>query len=262
MKREEYTQANREAWNEAQGIHAAGRTNDIVTDIRRGIYAIDESVMHGIDFKDKKIAQLCCNNGREILSLHAMGAGECVGFDIADKFIDEARDMANKLSFKCKFIQTDIFEITDYKEYFDIVLFTVGALPWIDDLDLVFQKASRLLVPGGSVIISDIHPMTNIFSAPGEELFNADCPERLTYNYFRKEPLIDENGMDYIGGTTYKSKKFISFLHTFSDYINAIVKNGMNVQLLDESEVDSACSFEHLQGKGIPLSFRIVAVKK
>lgn len=38
-----------------------------------------------INLVDKAVAQLCCNNGRELLSIKNKGAGYCVGFDIAEK---------------------------------------------------------------------------------------------------------------------------------------------------------------------------------
>jgi ubiquinone/menaquinone biosynthesis C-methylase UbiE len=262
MKREEYTRANREAWNEAQGVHTKSRDYDIVADIRAGHLHIDMNLIDGIDVKEKVVGQFCCNNGREILSLYALGARECVGYDISDSFIDEAREMAKKLGYNCSFIRTDVSEIETHEEYFDLVLFTAGALPWLQDLSLAFKRASQVLKSGGMVIVSDWHPFVGMFAMPGEMDYDPSNPDKIAYSYFRKEPVIEDNGMDYVGGTVYKSKKFYSFNHTFAEILNALADNGISLARLDESPDDVIGSLGHFKGKGVPLSFRIVAVKK
>jgi ubiquinone/menaquinone biosynthesis C-methylase UbiE len=262
MKREEYVRANREAWNEAQGVHAVSRDYDIVADIRAGRLHVDMNLIDGIVVKDKVIGQFCCNNGREALSLVALGARECVGFDISDSFIEEAREMTEKLGYNCSFIRTDVSEIETHENYFDLVLFTAGALPWLQDMGLVFKKVSYVLKPGGTVIVSDWHPFMGMFAMPGETDYDPANPDKIAYSYFRKEPVIEDNGMDYVGGTTYKSKKFYSFSHTFAEILNALADNGISLARFDESPDDVIGSLGHFNGKGVPLSFRIVAIKK
>jgi predicted RNA methylase len=63
------------------------------------------------DLKGKTIAQFCCNNGRELLSLYKMGAVYGVGFDIAENQISFANMTAKKLQMNCTFIATDILNI-------------------------------------------------------------------------------------------------------------------------------------------------------
>jgi outer membrane protein W len=54
------------------------------------------------DLKGKTIAQFCCNNERELLSLYKMGAVYGVGFDIAENQISFANMTAKKLQMKVK----------------------------------------------------------------------------------------------------------------------------------------------------------------
>jgi SAM-dependent methyltransferase len=262
MNRNEYVQANREAWNEAQAVHAKNRTCDIVTDIKEGRLHFDLNLLGEYDLRDKVVGQFCCNNGRETLSMSFLGAKECVGFDISDSFIDEARVMSEKLRFNCSFIQGDICGITSHREYFDLVIFTVGALPWLQDLNCVFSTVSGVLKPGGTVIVSDWHPFLGMFAMPGEDDFDPAHPYKIAYSYFRKDPVIEDNGMDYVGGTVYQSRKFYSFNHTLSDIITAMIRNGLRVTDLKESADNITSSpREMCEGKEFPQSFRLAAVK-
>lgn len=262
MTNEEYTHANRLAWNEAQSVHEKNRFYDIVDDIRKGTLHIDRRLFEGFNLNGKTIGQFCCNNGRELLSLIALGAKECVGFDISDSFIYEARVMSEKLGFNCSFIQGDVCEITSHREYFDLVIFTVGSLPWLQDLNRAFKTVSEILKPGGTLIVSDWHPFLGMFAMPGEDDYDPAHPEKIAYSYFRKDPIIESNGMDYVGGTVYQSKKFYSFNHSFSEIINAVADNGLRMTRLEESHKDIMGNQRDMtEGKEFPQSFRMTAVK-
>ena len=42
----------------------------------------------------KDVAQICCNNGRELICVKRMGAGRCVGFEGAEAVVEQARELA------------------------------------------------------------------------------------------------------------------------------------------------------------------------
>lgn len=261
MNKVNYIQANKEAWNEAQLVHTQGRKEDIVTEIQKGNYYISPEVLENLDYKGKVIGQLCCNNGRELLSLQAMGALETVGFDQADNFINEASAMAERLGFKSTFKATDIYRLEGYENFFDSVIITIGVLCWMPDLPMFFEKAAGVLKKGGSLIIHETHPFSNLFGLPGEEGYEEANPDKPVYSYFREEPLVETNGVDYVGNTKYRSKPFYSFLHTVSDILNAMTAAGLSFRKMKEYDVDIGAGFNLLDGRGIPLSFILKAEK-
>jgi hypothetical protein len=59
----------------------------------------------------------------------------------------------------------------------------------------------------------------------------------------------------------YQSKTLTSFTQSFSEILNSIIENGMQIKRIGEYERDISGMFEHLQGQGIPLSFIIEAEK-
>lgn len=67
------------------------------------------SKIEKIDFKGKIIAQFCCNNGRELLSLMQLKSNYGVGFDIAENIIEQAKETARKANItNCDFVATNI----------------------------------------------------------------------------------------------------------------------------------------------------------
>jgi ubiquinone/menaquinone biosynthesis C-methylase UbiE len=84
-------------------------------------------VIKDIEIEGKDIIHLCCNNGSELLSLKNMGAGRCVGVDISDEAIIEAKERAHKCHIDCEFIRSDVYDLSDELFHsFDIAMMTAG----------------------------------------------------------------------------------------------------------------------------------------
>ena len=234
-----YAEKNREAWNEAAGVHRKSRKIDYKEAFKdKRFSALDDlltSLLQNMPLQGKRVAQLCCNNGRELLSIvNTMGAAG-IGFDISDEFITEAKIIAQSAKLDCRFVRTDITQFTNgYNSQFDLVLLTAGALTWFHDLGKLFRVASRLLKSEGYLLIYEIHPFTNLIAWKGEPEYEALNPYKIVYKYFRNTPWIDNEGADYIGKTTYKSKTFISFAHKISDIITAISSNNIIIKEFKE----------------------------
>lgn len=263
----DYTKSNKAAWEEAFQNRSDSWGADIRERLNKEDYPFLEQVLIDAlaeyDLKDKAIAQFCCNNGRELLSLMKFGAERGVGFDIAENMISFANATAKELGSKCTFIATDILKIDQsYHGSFDYIFITIGALTWFENLSDFFHKAAQCLKPGGRIIINEMHPFTEMLGASGEANYDITMPEKIVNSYFRKEPWIENSGMGYISGKSYISKTFYSFSHTFSSYINALQENKMTVQKLLEYDYDISGMFAALDHRGIPLSFLLVAQKQ
>jgi SAM-dependent methyltransferase len=259
----DYVRANKAAWEEAFEAHQAGYRSDPVDRLRQGDLFLEPELvtaLREIDVTGKAVAQFCCNNGRELLSVMRMGAEHGTGFDIAENFAEEGRRIAREAELAADFVATDILAVDDaYANRFDVMIITCGALTWFADLDPFFEKVALVLRDGAALVIHEKHPFTDMVALPREDGFEPDCPERVAYSYFREEPWIESGGADYIGGTSYESKPFTSFGHTFGSIINAMTRNGLTVESLHEYDRDICSAWEHLEGRGIPLSYLMVA---
>ena len=213
------------------------------------------------NLRNKTIAQFCCNNGRELLSLMQLGAASGYGFDIAENILAQAVRTAQKAGIdNCRFIPGNILDISEeYNDSFDFVMFTIGAITWFKDLDLLLKKAADCLKPDGILYIQDFHPLINMLPLPGEPDFDKDNLNRLVYSYFRTEPWIENNGVGYISGE-YQSKTLTSFTHTISDIINATCRAGLKVVRMNEYDYDVGLT-DAYDGNGFPLSLTFTAKK-
>ena len=262
-----YTQANREAWNKVMPLHQeAARAKWDNAFMQPGFVCMDEvelGLLRKMGIKDKAVAHLCCNNGVELLSLKNLGAGLCVGFDISDAAIQEARERAQHCRIDCRFVRADVYDIApEYEDRFDVVYISAGGLGWIPDLKLFFAKAATLLHENGRVFIHEIHPFSEML--PFDDSKEAD-PLRIVDSYFQDEPIVEYGGLDYVGGSKYvSSKPQYWFVHTVSDILMSLVENGVSLEHFSEYEMD--VSSEHKQVEqaraGIPLSYVLIGRKQ
>lgn len=262
-----YTEANREAWNEVTPRHqeAAKERWDRAFE-RRGFVCmgdVEVGLLRQMGIEDKAVAHLCCNNGVELLSLKNLGAGECVGFDISDLAIQEARERARRCQIDCQFVRSDVYEIgPEYEDRFDLIYVSAGGLGWLPDLRLFFAKAAALLREDGRVFIHEIHPFSEMLPFDDAE---GDDVLRIVEPYFKSEPYVDYGGLDYVGGTQYASTKpQYWFVHTFSDILMGLIENQIAIEHLSEYETDISAGHRRIEEAqaGVPLSTIIVGRKR
>lgn len=114
--RRRFTDANRVAWDEAAPIHRERNQARHLEGFARpghstlGPHAVAR--LTEIDVRGKRVAQLCCNNGCDLLSVKNMGAARCVGFDASVPFIAQARELAAAAKHEdVEFVVTDLYDI-------------------------------------------------------------------------------------------------------------------------------------------------------
>ncbi|MDA0336477.1 MAG: class I SAM-dependent methyltransferase [bacterium] len=258
----DYSRANKEAWEQAFPRHQQGYKEDPALLLQRGDLSFLEddtrATLTQIGLQGKAVAQFCCNNGRELLTMLKMGASKATGFDITESFTAEARRLARDAHLDAEFIATDIYDIDDsYADRYDLVLVTIGALCWFADLDRFFARIALVLRAGGSLVINEQHPYTNMLAMPSEDGFDAERPDQVVFSYFKKDPWIETNGVDYIGGTSYTSKPLYSFSQSFAAIFTALRNSGLAVESLQEFDYDISAAWPHLSGRGFPLSYML-----
>lgn len=267
MKREDYTEANRVAWNEAAPVHARRNFERLRREFARPGFScldpIETAILRGFGLEGKSVVQICCNNGRELLSIKNLGAARCVGFDISDAFIDEARALAKAGSIDCTFVRSDVYAIpAEYDASFDVGYVSVGVLTWMPDLPAFFAVVARLLKPGARLLVYELHPTAEMFeAATGSALPPGSSPPAPRYSYFDRAAMEDTTGLDYYGGTTYEAKPTFSFHHTLSDVFEACLGAGFAIRSFREYGHDIANIFARYADMDVrlPLCYSLVA---
>jgi len=268
MNYKKITEANREAWNEVTPIHQKNRKENLKELFKqKGFSTLDKIItdkLMNIGLDGKSAGQLCCNNGRETLSLLNLGVKTAVGFDISDEAIKEARELAEIAGLKCGFVCSDVYDIApDHFGKYDLIFITIGALSWLPDLHRFFGIVSKMLKPRGELVIYEQHPFLYVFATEGDDEYDPEIPNKIAFSYFRKEPWADDCGIDYIGKTTYDAKTNYSYTQTVSDIINAIVKNGISLDEFIEYPHDITEIYDKLEnGDNLPRCYIISGHKE
>lgn len=259
----DYFDSNRAAWNEAAPRHAAAAMERLLAGFRQPGFSvldpIETAYLQEIGVAGKDVVQLSCNNGRELLSVKNMGAGRCVGFDISDAFIEQAHRLTEASGQDCEFVRANVYDIpAQYDQSFDLVYITVGALGWLPDISGFFSIVSRLLRPGGIVFIYEMHPILSMFEQGTPRTLD------LVHSYFRTEPFVEDDGLDYVGKTEYKGAVTYWFHHKMSDIIQACIDNRLAIHRFVEYEHDISESFAYLAEETVrpPLTFTLVGQKE
>lgn len=261
-----YIEGNKAAWEEAFDKRDPSWGADIVERIQNEDYPFfnedTKSVLKRTNVKDKVIGQFCCNNGRELLSLVKCGeAAKGVGFDIAENQVAFANEKARELNLNAEFVAANVYDIDDtYKEMFDVVIITIGALCWFEDLKRFFEIVSKTMKMGAVIIINEQHPCTNMLATGGEELFDEDHRKECHYSYFEHE-WTGNGGIYYMTQKNYHSKTFTDYTHSMAEIISGMCENGLVVTGLKEFDYDLSGGFTEIDHSGFPLSMIIEAAK-
>ena len=263
--RSDYTAANRAAWDASAPYH---READGFARLRRAfetpgyshLDALAAEELQSLGVIGADVAQLCCNNGREILSIKNIGARSCVGFDQSGAFLAQAHELAAARDIDCTFVETDIYAIgAEHDAAYDIVVITIGVLGWMPDLPAFVAIAARLLRPGGALFIYEEHPIMMMF-----EIYDTDDPYRLQYSYFKDEPFEDLGAILYDGGPRQPGPAHYWFVHKMSDIITSCLDNGLAIERFREFPHNiSSAEFEiyNDQAAQLPQSYMLVARK-
>ncbi len=256
---ENYIEGNKAAWEEAFDNRDASWGADITERIQKEDYPFFENemvdILLSIDTEGKTVGQFCCNNGRELLSLVKCGkAAKGTGFDIAENQIAFANEKAKELNLPCTFEAINVYDIDDkFKEQFDIVIITIGALCWFDNLDRFFEVVAKCMKPGALILINEQHPCTNMLAGEGDEGFDPEHRKDCLFSYFEHE-WTGNGGMYYMTHKSYHSKTFTDYTHPMSEIITGMCNNGIVVTGLQEFDHDLSGGFPAIDKSGFPLS--------
>ena len=219
--------------------------------------------MKNMDTKGKTIGQFCCNNGRELLSLVKSGnASKGVGFDIAENQVAFANEKAKELNLHCIFEAVNVYDIDDrFREQFDIVIITIGALCWFENLNRFFEIVAKCMKPGAVIVLNEQHPCTNMLATEGDAEFDPEHKMECHFSYFEHE-WTGNGGMYYMTLKNYHSKTFTDFTHSLSEIISGMCNNGIVITGLKEFDHDISGGFSSIDHRGYPLSMILQGYKQ
>jgi SAM-dependent methyltransferase len=224
-----WRELNRAMWNERVPIHVASRLYD-VAGFKAGkstLRAFEPGELGTVAGKD--LVHLQCHFGLDTLSWARLGA-RVTGLDFSESAIDAARKLASEVSLEASFVCADLYSAPEaLGRTFDVVYTGIGALCWLPDIDGWAKVVTRLLRPGGTLYLVEVHPTSEVF---------ADASLELGYDYFHNPA-----GTPYEGSGSYadpgaktQHNRSIDWRHPLGDVINALVGHGLRIESLREHD--------------------------
>ncbi|QDH65257.1 class I SAM-dependent methyltransferase [Pseudomonas azotoformans] len=256
---------NKDAWDQSADLHKTTETwSALLNGVRDpGFSCLDPTLtglLQDIGVAGKEVVQVCCNNGRESLSLFGLGACSVVGVDQSRAFLQQARELADVSPHNPEFIESDIHQLPSrLHERFDIALVTIGVLGWMPDVALFMRHVARTLKPGGTLVMYETHPFL--------EMFDPRAPDPLlpASSYFQREPFVLQESIVYEGQGEVAGPTSYWYVHTLGDVVSAAIAAQLQIDHLQEyahsNREELYDQYEH-QPAQLPLCFTLAATKR
>ncbi len=264
MLERDICEANRKGWNETAAIHERAVLGELLEAVRSPEFctfdAVERRIFERIGLAGKAVVQLACNNARELISIKRAGAGDCVGFDISDAFIEQARRLAAAAQLEIEVVRSNVYDISpEYNNRFDLAYITIGALGWLPNLPRLCSKIAELLRPGGQLFIYEMHPILFLYD---EETTDPRDP-RISRSYFREEPLVFSDASDYFDPQSKVESPGYWHQHTLGQILTNLLKTGFTLESFEEFPHDISNTYAGFanQPNQLPMCYALVARK-
>ena len=212
---------NRTAWNEMTDVHFKHPDYN-VKEFLEGLSTLKSIELTEVgDVHGKKLLHLMCQFGLDTLSWARRGA-IVTGVDISDKSIERANELKEKAGLPAEFERSDVLDLMGkIDDRFYIVFQSYGTHCWISDINGWAQVIAHYLIPGGIFYIIDDHPIIQIYQVENG-------------SYFYTLPEYSSGQQDYCDRSYILKNKLVEWQHTLSSIINALIKAGLTIELVNE----------------------------
>ena len=227
LKREEILSLNQKGWNKVAPMFYGGTALP-----KYGPLAETEDELQLIpDLTEQRVLELGCGSGHSLVYLREhKNAGELWGLDFSEEQIRFTKEFLEEKNIPANLFLASMDQNPGIPEnYFDLVL-SIYALGWTPDLDHTLELIYSYLKPGGIFIFSWEHPVYRSLSYEanlGKYVFED--------SYLDEGPVIDPS---------WKGAEIVINHRKLSTYLNAIVKSGMVLEQIIESEPGIALARE------------------
>ncbi len=194
--------------------------------------ALDRAT-RGRGVNDLDVLHLQCHIGCDSITLARLGA-RVTSVDFSPTALARLDELARQCSVDVTTVRADSRDLPhDLDGSFDLVYATIGVLCWIDDLDAWMGGVARILRPGGSLVLVELHPMLTM----------VESVDPLIIDF----PYAFDGGHVYSGTGSYANREAnvtwttTQYAHSIGEVVMAASKAGLTMTYLEEH---TAMSFD------------------
>ncbi|MEL0629873.1 class I SAM-dependent methyltransferase [Psychromonas aquatilis] len=169
----------------------------------------------------KTILDLGCGYGWHCQYASEKGARRVVGIDLSEKMLAKAKKMTTVKNIEYQ--QCAIEDFDSHDHVFDII-FSSLALHYVSDLGSVFQRASNLLVSGGTLCYSVEHPVFTSNESQDWCYKNEEIQHWPLDNYFHEGERF----------TSFLGTNVVKYHRTVETHIKLLLTHGFEITALLE----------------------------
>lgn len=261
-----YLNINRQSWNNKVAVHVASDFYDLNGFLQgnTSLKPIELDLLG--DLQGLSVLHLQCHFGQDSISLSRLGA-DVVGVDLADRAIEQARQLATQTGSSATFICSDLYDLPNHLEgQFDVVFTSYGVIGWMPDLKRWADVVAHFLKPNGRFVMVEFHPMSWMFN---------DDFQGIEFGYFNDTTFVETLSGTYADNDADLEQTYVSWNHSVSSVVSSLLSSGLTLRHFEElpyspydcyrtdqmiEPVPGQFQIAHLQGK-IPMIFSIVATK-
>lgn len=176
------------------------------------------------DFAGKRVLDLGCGYGWHCVYAAQQGAASVVGVDLSQRMLEVARSKTD--SPKVQYIRAAMEDAEFPDGSFDVVLSSL-ALHYVESFEVIAQKVSRFLRPGGSFVFSAEHP---VFTAYGTQDWLYDAQGKIVCfpvdNYYYEGRRVAH----FLG------EEVVKYHKTLTTYLNGLLTSGFELKNIVEPQ--------------------------
>lgn len=222
---------NRDYWDEAAPLHAAGSFYDLPGFVagRDDLRPFEDAELGPVDGLD--LLHLQCHLGTDTLSWARRGAA-VTGLDVSAESVAVARRLAGDCGLAAEFVVADVFDAVGALpgRAFDVVYTGIGALCWLPDLTRWAQVVTALLRPGAVLYLVEVHPIVDAVWDEGWTI-----ARDMVGGGFARE--VVEGGSYAAPDATLATPATWSRNWSAAEVVTAVAEAGLRVELLAEQTV-------------------------
>ena len=181
--------------------------------------------LKGIRLEGARVLGLAAGGGWDPVIFARLGATTTL-FDLSPRQLRTVRELAKKQRVKIRFVRGNMKDLSIFPDASFDVVWHCHSLVFVDDAARVLREVGRVLAPGGTYLMSTMHPTTlRLYGS----YTGAGWKPKRSYFDDRAVPLISEWDATWTHGRKQLVAPTIEYGHRFETIVNGMAAGGMVV---------------------------------